>query len=104
MLLLLQVVGYKYVRLYTSDQTPLLYPHLDPLLSNTSRVDVEGDPHRITAEYPLFSDAVYADLILGPGECLYIPPKCWHYVRALTVSFSVSFWFECVTRPSAVAT
>jgi ribosomal protein L16 Arg81 hydroxylase len=24
---------------------------------------------------------------------LYIPPFWWHYVRALTPSFSVSFWW-----------
>jgi ribosomal protein L16 Arg81 hydroxylase len=24
---------------------------------------------------------------------LYVPPGWWHYVRALTVSFSVSFWW-----------
>lgn len=88
--ILAQVVGYKYVRLYTEEQTALLYPHEDPLLSNTSRIDVEGD----TTSFPDFAEASYADLILGPGDSVYIPPRCWHYVRSLSVSFSVSFWWS----------
>ena len=84
-----QVVGYKYIRLYCEDQTAYLYPHDDVLLGNTSQVDVEGD----TSDFPEFKKAVYEDLIIGPGECVYIPPKCWHYIRSLSVSFSVSFWW-----------
>ncbi|XP_068202017.1 lysine-specific demethylase 8-like [Palaemon carinicauda] len=88
--ILVQVVGYKYIRLYEEDQTKYLYPHPDPLLSNTSQVDVEGqeDP-----DQPLFKNALFYDLILGPQEALYIPPRCWHYVRSLSTSFSVSFWW-----------
>uniref|UniRef100_A0A2P2L7T1 Transcription factor n=2 Tax=Rhizophora mucronata TaxID=61149 RepID=A0A2P2L7T1_RHIMU len=33
------------------------------------------------------------DCILEEGEMLYIPPRWWHYVRSLTTSFSVSFWW-----------
>ncbi|EUC40325.1 hypothetical protein COCMIDRAFT_109108 [Bipolaris oryzae ATCC 44560] len=41
-----------------------------------------------------FQDAEYVEGILGPGECLYLPVGWWHYVRSLTPSFSVSFWFN----------
>jgi len=34
------------------------------------------------------------DCILEEGEMLYIPPKWWHYVRSLTMSLSVSFWWS----------
>lgn len=87
--ILVQVVGYKYVRLYTEDQSHLLYAHPDPLLSNTSQADVEGP----VEAWPLLQQARYQDLVLGPGEALYIPPRCWHYVRSLSTSFSVSFWW-----------
>ena len=40
-----------------------------------------------------FKRAEYFDCILGPGDTLYIPKGWWHYVRGLSVSFSVSFWF-----------
>lgn len=84
-----QVVGYKYIRLYAEDQSHLLYAHPNPLLSNTSQADVEGPAEA----WPLLQQARYQDLVLEPGEALYIPPRCWHYVRSLSTSFSVSFWW-----------
>ena len=36
----------------------------------------------------------YFDCILAEGEVLYIPVGWWHYVRGLSVSFSVSFWWN----------
>ncbi|KAF1931401.1 Clavaminate synthase-like protein [Didymella exigua CBS 183.55] len=44
--------------------------------------------------FPEFRDAEYIEGVLGPGECLYLPPGWWHYVRSLSSSFSVSFWFN----------
>ena len=48
----------------------------------------------IRTKYPLFLDAPYFETILEPGECLFIPRSWWHYVRSLSVSFSVSFWWD----------
>ena len=45
-------------------------------------------------KFPLFPQAIYSEFILHPGQMLYIPPKHWHYVRALDISFSVSFWWN----------
>lgn len=45
-------------------------------------------------QFPCFKEAEYVEGILAPGECLYIPVGWWHYVRSLTPSFSVSFWFN----------
>jgi hypothetical protein len=44
--------------------------------------------------FPGFAQAEYVECVLGPGECLYLPPGWWHYVRSLTASFSVSFWWN----------
>lgn len=120
--ILCQVVGRKYVRLYSPDQTEKLYPRgmeqggvVD--MSNTSQVnDVEvedfkevnakvveaqekGNEARLGGNnedknFPLFRTASYQETILNEGECLYIPAGWWHYVRSLTVSFSVSFWWN----------
>lgn len=93
--ILCQVVGKKYVRLYHPRETEKLYPRgveeggVD--MSNTSQVDVEGDDG---GEFPLFRTAHYVEMVLAEGECLYIPVGWWHYVRSLTVSFSVSFWWN----------
>ncbi|MCJ1325505.1 hypothetical protein MMC10_002168 [Thelotrema lepadinum] len=96
---LCQVVGKKYVRLYAPEQTERLYPRgveggID--MSNTSQVPVEKVEMNFEddGEYPLFSEAPYVETILEEGDCLYIPVGWWHYVRALTVSFNVSFWWN----------
>ncbi len=44
--------------------------------------------------FPGFAAAEYVEGLFGPGDCLYIPPGWWHYVRSLSPSFSVSFWFN----------
>lgn len=89
--LLAQVVGEKYIRIYSTSETEKLYPHDSFLLSNTSQVDVESPD---LENFPLFGNAVYKECILTPGQMLYIPPKHWHFVKSLSVSFSVSFWWS----------
>ena len=86
---LCQVLGQKYVRLYSSLYDEAMYP-CSGILRNTSQVDVESPD---LSRFPLFSKAPYQDVILQPGETLFIPPGYWHYVRSLSVSISVSFWW-----------
>lgn len=88
---LTQVVGQKYIRLYSPEETPKLYPHPTHLLHNTSQVDVENPD---LANYPEFELGNFQECILNPGEVLFIPVKYWHYVRSLNISFSVSFWWS----------
>lgn len=88
---LAQVVGSKYIRLYSPLETHSLYPHPSQLLHNTSQVDVESPD---TVRFPDFLKASYQECVLQPGEVLFIPVKHWHYVRSLELSFSVSFWWS----------
>lgn len=65
--------------------------------SEESESEIDAAARRrafFTQTYPGFVETAYIEGVLGPGECLYIPPGWWHYVRSLTPSFSVSFWFN----------
>ncbi|KAK2072491.1 hypothetical protein P8C59_006841 [Phyllachora maydis] len=111
--LLVQVVGRKYVRLYAPCHSAKLRPMgkengVD--MSNTSSVDVgvmegwdarpvadggEGDEDwKFELRKAEFKSVPFVDCILEPGETLHIPVGWWHYVRSLSVSFSVSFWWN----------
>lgn len=35
----------------------------------------------------------YTEGLLAPGDMLFMPKSYWHYVRSLTTSCSVNFWF-----------
>ncbi|XP_075035637.1 bifunctional peptidase and arginyl-hydroxylase JMJD5 [Mixophyes fleayi] len=87
---LAQIVGRKFIRLYSVNETERLYPFDSSLLHNTSQIDIENPD---TEKFPNFEQAVYQECILNPGQILFIPVKWWHYVRALDISFSVSFWW-----------
>ena len=89
--LLSQVIGEKYISLYSDKVSDMVYPYDDMLLCNTSQVDLENPD---LEKFPKFHSAPYVECRLKPGEMLYIPPKFWHFVKSLSVSFSVSFWFE----------
>jgi hypothetical protein len=104
---LCQVVGRKYLRLYAPGESAKLYPRgvedggVD--MENTSALDVgilvgldgtKEEQDNAMLQFPDFASADFVDCILEEGECLYIPVGWWHYVRSLSVSFSVSFWFN----------
>ncbi|KAI7803201.1 lysine-specific demethylase 8 [Triplophysa rosa] len=88
---LAQVVGRKYIRLYSPEVTENLYPHDSQLLHNTSQVEVENPD---LVKFPEFPKASYEECVLQPGDVLFIPVQHWHYVRSLELSFSVSFWWS----------
>ena len=97
-----QVVGHKYVRVYPPEEVDRLYPKgIDESgvdMANTSTVDFAFakriDHHALDSHFPNFGAAKYQEIILNPGDCLYVPAGWWHFVESLSTSFSVSFWWN----------
>ncbi|KAH8317183.1 hypothetical protein KR074_000694 [Drosophila pseudoananassae] len=89
--LLCQVFGSKKIILAAPEDTEKLYPHDSEFLGNTSQVDAANPDFE---KYPLLKEVKFYELLLQAGDCLYMPPKWWHYVRSEAPSFSVSFWWE----------
>ncbi|XP_011182789.2 bifunctional peptidase and arginyl-hydroxylase JMJD5 [Zeugodacus cucurbitae] len=89
--LLCQVFGRKHIILAAPADTANLYAHDSEMLCNTSQLDAaQLDFER----FPLAAKATFYNVTLQASDCLYIPPKWWHYVRAESESFSVSFWWS----------
>ena len=89
--LLCQVVGFKYVRIHPPSAAARLYPYEEGLTTNASQVDLDQPD---LGRFPDFEGLLHQECMLRPGDMLYIPPGWWHYVRSLSVSFSVSFWWN----------
>ena len=86
---LCQVVGRKRVTLFSISETPRLYRRGD-WLSNNSAVCLDAPD---LARFPKLADAVSTQVVLEPGEMLFIPRHCWHHVASLDPSFSVNFFY-----------
>ncbi|XP_075163455.1 jumonji domain containing 5 [Haematobia irritans] len=89
--LLCQVFGSKRIILASPNDSEYLYPHTGEFLSNTSQIDAASLDFD---KFPLLTNVKFYKLTLQPGDCLYMPPKWWHFVESESPSFSVSFWWE----------
>ncbi|KDD71333.1 hypothetical protein H632_c5272p0, partial [Helicosporidium sp. ATCC 50920] len=92
--LLCQALGRKYVRLYRPEAGALLDCPAVGMHANSSRVDLDFPLEALHARWPALEKEPHWDGVLEPGDALYVPPGWWHFVRSLTPSFSVSYWWE----------
>lgn len=84
MLLHTQVVGRKRWRFISPLQTPHLYNYTDVY----SPIDLDRpDLHR----YPRFGQVTVLEVVVEPGETVYLPLGWWHQVTSLDVSLSFSY-------------
>ena len=83
-ILFCQVYGRKRIMLIPPDESPWLYNELGVY----SEVDFENPD---LENYPLFQHVDPIEVVVNPGEALFIPVGWWHHVRSLDTSISVSF-------------
>jgi LPS sulfotransferase NodH len=82
--LVAQVVGRKRYRLIPASQWQYVYNNMGVF----SDVNCENPDFN---RHPKFRNTTVIDVLLKPGEVLFLPVGWWHHVRALDVSMSVAF-------------
>jgi hypothetical protein len=85
--LLAQVVGRKRIKLLPASEVGRLYNDRDVYSLITDLDDRGLDP----ARFARLEGARIYDIVLGPGELLFIPLGWWHQVRALDFSVTVTY-------------
>lgn len=79
-----QVLGRKRVLLAPACEVAHMY--------NDEHCFSRVDGRRIDfGRYPLLHDVRVLECVLNPGEILFLPVGCWHFVEALDVSATVTF-------------
>ena len=87
----IQLAGRKRFLLYPSAASPWLYSNpFTSGLPNYSRIDPERPDYDT---FPLSRAVRPLEVVLGPGDAIFLPSRWWHLVRSLEVSLSVNFWF-----------
>ncbi len=79
-----QVIGRKQVKLMAACDVAHVYNHLHCYTPvDGGAIDYE--------RFPMMRDVPVMECTLSPGELLFLPVGCWHYVYALDPSVTVSF-------------
>ena len=94
-----QVSGRKRFLLFSPDQRHLL--HAPPRWQRsawTSPVDVDAPDYLV---HPLARHARPLEVVLKPGDALFLPGGYWHAVRSLDDSIAVAFFWEHGLRQRA---
>lgn len=98
---LIQLAGYKKVVLYDPQQYHRLYPFKwSSAAHHISRIPDMEQPDLTL--YPRFKLASPVEVLLKPGEALYIPPYWWHQVYSLEPTISVNIWWHAFWKQKLV--
>ena len=86
-----QIVGRKRFYPYPPRDSPWLYSYsFRSGLPNFSRFDPERPDFEA---FPLARHVTPIEIVLHPGDVLYLPSRWWHQPRSLDLSMSVNFWW-----------
>jgi hypothetical protein len=81
-----------FAQVYGRKRFKLIPPFDGPRMYVRRRFFSAVDPERIDAErYPEFLKASVADVVVEPGDALFLPVGWWHWARALAISISATF-------------
>ncbi|WP_414561753.1 MULTISPECIES: cupin-like domain-containing protein [unclassified Anabaena] len=88
-----QVRGKKRFLLFPHTNYLAFYPPIedDNYSSTCSKVNPDAPDLTSFPKFPLHNKI---EVILNPGEILYIPPFWWHHVTALDENISLTFWYS----------
>ena len=82
-----QLVGRKRVKLLPAAEVGKLYNHRH-VFSEITDLD---DPRLDLTSHPRLAGARAYDLVIEPGEILFVPLAWWHQVKALDFSVTVTY-------------
>jgi len=80
-----EIYGDKEFVLFAPEDSSCVYPH--PKSPSTSQID--DLDHVDLARFPDFPKATQYRVVIGPGECIFVPSRWWHAARVVTTSISV---------------
>lgn len=89
--LYVQIYGKKKWTLFSANDSMLMYPQVSNSAYIQSLVDL-GQVDEL--RFPLFKYANKLEVILNPGDVLYVPPHVWHHVENLDDTIAVGFRFS----------
>jgi ribosomal protein L16 Arg81 hydroxylase len=86
------VMNVLFVQLYGRKRFTLIAPAFTPRVYNEVGVHANADPEKPNYHaHPEFRGVPTTEVILTPGDTLFLPVGWWHRVEALDVSISLSF-------------
>jgi len=92
--LFVQIYGEKRWTIFSPEKSPLIYvDYVIPVGAPYFSSPYQFKENKVDENYPLTRYMQGYDILLKPGDVLYIPPFHWHWVESKTPSISLSSWW-----------
>jgi hypothetical protein len=88
-----QAYGQKKWTLFSPKDSMLLYPEVSNTAYIKSPIDLDNPNFD---KFPMLKHATRYEVVLNPGDVLYVPPHVWHFVENLTDTIAVGYRFTSI--------